>query len=203
MRLITVASLSILVLSCGGGAKPVVKGPSGGTGGTDDSMPLGQPCVERMLTMPADDSSAYGPLETGSDWATYEKVSTTPWVSKTHGGRFVETYVNAVGAAAYKSDAPVPEGTVIVKISWENEGGKASTKAGPIFVMKKEAAGYSPDHEDWSYGIHWAEPTEAQKKFLGGPIYWRGKSGKVEYCVKCHDNYDRELGGIPKEHRAW
>jgi hypothetical protein len=34
-------------------------------------------------------------------------------------------------------------------------------------------------------------------------VYWRGKSPKVGYCYKCHDNYDRELGGVPPEHRAY
>jgi len=68
--------------------------------------------------------------------------------------------------------------------------------------MRKEPAGYAPDHEDWSYAIHWAQPTAAQAKLLGGPIYWRGKSPKIEYCWKCHDNYDRSVGGIPSGHMA-
>jgi len=205
------AGLAALLSAAACGGKPTAPattpGPVAGGGdvpmATDDTKPLGQPCADRMLTMPPTDQTTFGPLEVGADWATYEKVSSSPWISKTHGARFVETYVNAAGAAAYKSEDPVPVGSTIVKISWENRGGKPTTVAGPIFVMRKEPAGYAPDHGDWSYGIHWAEPTPAQAKILGGPIYWRGKTDKVAYCVKCHDNYDRELGGIPPEHRAW
>jgi hypothetical protein len=69
--------------------------------------------------------------------------------------------------------------------------------------MRKEAAGYLPDHDDWFYGIHWEKPTPKQLEALGGPIYWRGKSKKVGYCYGCHDNYDREIGGVPKDSRAW
>lgn len=206
---VTVLGLSLAATACGGKASAPATTPAPGTAGeaapsaTDDSKPLGQPCVDRMLTMPDTDETKFGPLEVGADWASYEKLSRGPWVSKTHGARFVETYVNAAGAAAYKTDAPFPVGTTIVKISHEHQGGKPSSVAGPTFVMRKEPAGYAPDHGDWSYGIHWAEPTPAQAKVLGGPIYWRGKAGKVEYCVKCHDNYDREIGGIPVDQRAW
>ena len=170
---------------------------------TDDSMALGQPCADRMVTMAETDESKFGPLDVGADYQSYKKVSKEPFPSKTHGGRFVEVYVNDVGYQAYTKDEDYPPGTVIVKTSWENADGKPTSTPGPIFVMRKEAAGYSPDHEDWYYAIHWEKPTEAQLKFLKGPIYWRGKSAKVEYCWKCHDNYDKSIGGVPPDKRAW
>lgn len=148
--------------------------------------------------MPMDDGASYRPLEVGADYATYVKLNTAPVASETHGGRLVDTYVNAVGAAAYLDpDAAIPVGTVIVKTSLEVRAGQATGEAGPIFVMEKRAAGFDPDHGDWAYAIHWAAPPERWAAKLGGPIYWRTPSPKVGYCVECHDNYDRNLGDVP------
>ena len=36
---------------------------------------------------------------------------------------------------------------------------------------------------------------------LGGPVYWRTPSKKVDYCSECHENYDRGLGGVPVAQR--
>jgi hypothetical protein len=76
-------------------------------------------------------------------------------------------------------------------------------KAGPIFVMEKREAGFNPDQGDWWYAIHWAEPAESWTKKGGGPIYWRTPSPKAQYCFDCHDSFDRQLGGIPAESRAY
>jgi hypothetical protein len=159
------------------------------------------PQVAKMMTsmaMPSDDGSTYGPLELGADYASWVKMNTSPVLSETHGGRLVDTYVNAIGAAAYLDpDAAVPVGTVIVKTSMEASG----DVAGPIFVMDKRAPGFDPDHGDWGYAIHWAAPPARWAKKLGGPIYWRSPSHRVGYCVECHDNYDRNLGDVPGDHK--
>ena len=150
-----------------------------------------------------DDESRFGPLDIGSDYASYHKVSRAPFLSKTHGGRFVEVYVNDAGYEAYTHGNEPPVGTVLVKTSWESAAGQPSAVAGPIFVMRREPAGTAPDQGDWSYAIHWADPTPEQRRQLGGPIYWRGKSPRVSYCWKCHDNYEHEIGGVPSGLRAW
>ena len=150
------------------------------------------------MEMPMDDGATFGPLEVGADYASYVKMNTAPVASETHGGRLVDTYVNAVGAGAYLDpDAAIPVGTVIVKTSMEVRAGQVTGEAGPIFVMEKRAAGFDPDHGDWAYAIHWAAPPERWAATLGGPIYWRSPSHKVGYCVECHDNYDRNLGDVP------
>jgi hypothetical protein len=142
-----------------------------------------------------DAESRYGPLEVGADYATYRKVSAQPFLSRAHGDRWVEVYVTAEAADAYLSGDDMPAGAVVVKTSWLDEGGAPSRVAGPIFVMRKEPAGTDPAREDWWYAIHWAAPVGEYAE--GGPIYWRGHSKKAEYCwLKCHDNYDRGLGGL-------
>jgi hypothetical protein len=166
----------------------------------------GDPAAAAAPTAPAanDDAAVYAPLDVGADWRTYTRMNREPVLSRTHGGRLVDTWVNAVGAAAYRSDdAPIPVGTVIVKTSMEVAAGVATGEAGPIFVMAKREPGFSPDHDDWYFAIHWAEPPDRWRtKVGGGPVYWRTPSSKADYCWQCHENYDRFLGGVPAEQRA-
>jgi hypothetical protein len=142
---------------------------------------------------PADPESVYGPLEVGADYASYRRLTDRPFLSAVHGDRWVDVYVNEIGADAYLSGGPIPVGTVVVKTSWQAAGDQPSQTPGPIFVMEKRARGYAPDHDDWWYAIHWAAPP-AGSKFK--PMYWRGASPKAEYCTDCHDTYDRGLGGL-------
>lgn len=174
-------AMAMTLAACGGGAAM-------------DRQGAGMMSAKKMA---ADPAAQFGPLEAGSDYASYTKMNAAPVTSETHGGRLVDTYVNEVGAAAYlDDDAEIPVGTVVVKTSTEPGGG-----AGPIFVMEKRAAGFDPEHGDWAYAIHWAEPPATWAKRLGGPVYWRSPSPRVNYCVDCHDNYDRNLGGVPPDAR--
>ena len=142
-----------------------------------------------------DPESVFGPLEIGADYASYRKLTDEPFLSLDHGNRWVDVYVNEIGADAYEPPAEVPVGTVIVKTSVLDDGnGAPGTVAGPIFVMEKRAAGYAPDDGDWWYAIHWAAPPKDAK--MPGPIYWRGKSPRVDYCADCHSSYDRGIGGL-------
>ncbi len=177
-----------LLVACGG------KQPAGG--GTEEMSGMDM-MMSKSMNMSDDDGSQFGPLEIGADWATYVKMNTAPVPSETHGGRLVDTYVNPLGAAAYlDEDAEIPIGTVLVKTSQEPDG-----TPGPLFVMEKKSPGFDADRGDWYYAIHWADPAPAWKQKLGGPIYWRTPSKRAAYCVECHENYDRGLGGVPAPQR--
>jgi hypothetical protein len=171
MRSSDVRALVIVLGACGGAAPPA-----------DRASPP--------------DEDTFGPLEVGADYATYKRLTDQPFLSLVHGNRWVDVFVNDIGAAAYESTGDIPVGTVVVKTSWIGVDGAPSNIAGPIFVMQKRAKGYAPEHDDWWYAIHWADPPPADRKKLGGPIYWRGKSKRAEYCSDCHDSYDRSLGGL-------
>lgn len=183
MKKLALAAVAIVgLVGCGGAGAPMDRQGAG---------------MMSAKGMGADPAATFAPLEVGADYASYVKFNTSPVVSETHGGRLVDTYVNAVGAAAYlDEEAELPVGAVIVKTSTERDGAP-----GPIFVMEKRAPGFDPEHGDWAYAIHWAAPPAAWAKKLGGPIYWRSPSPRVGYCVECHDNYDRNLGGIPSDQR--
>jgi hypothetical protein len=174
----------LLIAACGGpAARP---GPPGGAGGAPGGGGGGGGGGEET----------FGPLEVGADYATYRRVTDEPFRSLDHGNRWVHVYVNAIGVEPYLDGGDIPVGTVVVKTSVQNVDGRPSDIPGPIFVMEKRAAGYAPEHADWWYAIHWESPPPEDAKKFGGPIYWRGRSQRVEYCWKCHDDYANSLGGL-------
>jgi len=153
----------------------------------------------------ADPNAVYGPLDVGADYTSYRKVTKAPQISKTHGGRLVEIWVNDVGYDAYVGEKDeLPVGSIIVKTSEEVEDGKGIGVAGPIFVMQKREAGYDPDRNDWYYALHWEQVPQRWKKAVrADQVYWRSPSPKVGYCWKCHEDYLRELGMPSKGNRVW
>lgn len=146
--------------------------------------------------MAATTEDTFGPLEVGADYASYRKLTDKPFLSLDHGNRWVDVYANELGAEPYLANADIPVGSIFVKTSWQNVDNAPSDVAGPIFVMEKRAPGYAPETGDWYYAIHWASPPPADAKKFGGPIYWRGKSRRVQYCLDCHDSYNNSLGGL-------
>ena len=143
------------------------------------------------------------PADSWSTWKTsFTNVSPGPWISKPHGKRFVEIYVNELGLEAYKTlGAPIPVGTIVVKPSWENVDGVPGPP-GPLFVMERMPEGFAPDSEDWFYAFQWADPPAKWADKIGKNVDWRSPSEKIEYCADCHDILDRGLGMLPKERMA-
>jgi hypothetical protein len=179
------------LVGCGGGAQPAKPGDKMGK---MDSMMM------ESGGGAGDEHSQFGPLEVGADWASYTRLNKASFPSQTHGGRLVDTYVNDVGLAAFKAGEDMPVGSIVVKTSKDATDGSE----GPIFVMEKRAAGYNPDHGDWWFAIHWANPPEKWRKRLGGgPIYWRTPSNKARYCQDCHDDYVTGMGGVPEDQQTW
>jgi hypothetical protein len=174
---------------CGGAGGA---GPTPSAGGDREAQ-----LRARATAQPGDDpESVFGPLDVGADYLQYRKVTDKPFQSLDHGNRWVDVYVNTLGAAAYLSGADMPVGSIVVKTSWQNDDGRPSNVEGPLFIMEKRAAGYAPGHGDWYYAIYWAHPPPAEAQKFGGPFYWRGKSPRAAYCWECHDSYDRQLGGL-------
>ena len=180
----TLAALLVGTLAaCGGGGK---------MGKMDSEMMEGG-------GMAPDEASQFAPLEIGTDWQSYTKLNKASYLSETHGGRMVDTYVNEAGFEAFKKGEDLPVGSIVVKTSKDSKDGTE----GPLFVMEKRAPGFNKEHGDWWFAIHWANPPEKWKKTLGGPVYWRTPSKKAMYCSDCHDNYVTGMGGVPEAQQAW
>ena len=89
-----------------------------------------------------------------ADYRNWTSANTLPANPGFHGGRFLLTWVNTVGAEEYlkyaEEDVNIPAGTVIAKESFAvTEAGKV--QKGPLFIMEKVAAGVSPETDDWYY----------------------------------------------------
>ncbi len=161
--------------------------------------PKAVPVPDKKAPVEGTDTPAPASDDSWSDWKSWTNVSPGPWISPTHGKRFVEIYVNEVALEAYKSkEAEMPVGSIVVKPSWANEDG-APGADGPLFIMEKMPSGFAPDSEDWFYGFQWPDPPEKWKKKLGSNVDWRSPSEKIEYCSDCHDVIPRGLGMPPQE----
>ena len=127
---------------------------------------------------------AEGYAESGNRWAaaysSWKTYAARPYVSDTHGARFVNNYANERGAANYglfESAGPAPEGTVLAKDSFTVKGGRVA--AGPLFLMEKMAAGFDADTRDWRYTL--ILPSGRIVGSTGG-----AGTGKVAFCAECH-----------------
>lgn len=108
----------------------------------------------------------------GADYKSYTVINSTPHKSESHEKRLVTIYVNKTGADAYrKLSAPLPEGTIIAKETFEDKNGKPG-KLVEISVMKKLKAGQSKDSGDWYFAV--LNPDGTLKE----------ENGKT--CIECH-----------------
>lgn len=109
--------------------------------------------------------------------------STTPFISATHGKRFVNHYINDIGRDAYMSfnedDLVMPVGSIAVKESYMIIK-KGKVRRGPLFVMEKVAAGTFPDTDDWKYTT-----IIPNGKILGETGTDTAK--KEKFCHDCHE----------------
>ena len=143
---------------------------------TDDEARDAYACVQAAMTE--------GYAKSGHRWAmaypSWKNHAARPYVSDTHGARFVNNYANERGAANYglfEDAGPAPEGTVLAKDSFTVKGGRVA--AGPLFLMEKMAAGFDADTRDWRYTL--ILPSGKVVGSTGG-----AGTGKVAFCAECH-----------------
>ena len=116
----------------------------------------------------------------GLDFRAYKLVTKHPQVSATHGGMFVNHWVNDKGAALYTKwedmdGAKFDVGTIFAKESFRVTK-KGEVKRGPLFLMEKVAADVAPD--GWVYTRLF--PNGKYQRTNGN------KSEKMAFCHECH-----------------
>lgn len=126
------------------------------------------------------------PAEFVADYRNWTAANTLPANPGFHGGRFLLTWVNAVGAEEYlkykDEDVNIPAGTVIAKESFAvSEKGKV--EKGPLFIMEKVAAGVSPETDDWYY-------------MMVGPNGVPQAVPVIPACSECHQGNFGFRGGL-------
>ncbi|MFQ5896237.1 MAG: cytochrome P460 family protein [Nitrospinota bacterium] len=115
-------------------------------------------------------------------YKSWKRVTPKHIFSESHGKRWILTYVNKVAEeAAAKEKFPFPPGSVIVKDSFRNQGGKPGQREF-LFVMKKEDPGSQPEAGDW----YWAIATPDFRVLRWRGRLFEGYGGNVDYCIECH-----------------
>lgn len=90
---------------------------------------------------------------------------------------FRQIYVNTTGEAVNRGSEgfPYPEGTILVKESFNNAAALASRANAELTLMIKLAQGQSPETGDWEY----IQGVEGARRGTGD-------SGLGEFCRDCH-----------------
>lgn len=121
-----------------------------------------------------------------ADYPGWTPASAFPAAPGFHGGRFLMTYVNAIGAEEYlkykTENVSIPAGTRIAKESFEVDDGGKVTK-GPLFLMEKVVAGTSPETDDWYYMM--VSPDGAPQAV-----------NVIVTCSECHQGNFGDQGGL-------
>lgn len=118
--------------------------------------------------------------DTGKGYQAWTRHNRAPFVSLTHGRRYVNVYANE-DAADYGTgmlDVPLPAGAVIAKDSFVVTADGEVTP-GPLFVMEKMPSGFNYLTGDWRYAMI----TPAGD--LAGRTLGEGAE-RVEFCIACH-----------------
>ena len=127
------------------------------------------------------------------------KMNSRSWNSRTHGHRWVNTYVSKEAVAAYQKSDTIPEGGLVIKESFEDSQGKPSQTPGPLYVMHKGPLSESPRTGGWQYALLWGNPVPGNPENIQGPVTWLPGERHLNSCVKCHGHFKEVdyLGGVP------
>jgi len=149
------------------------------------------------------DEAAAGYAKAGlkemANYTSWTNVATSPYQAGTHGDRYVNNWVNAIGEARYRKYeelGTMPVGSVVAKDSF-SVNSKGQTSAGPMFLMEKMANGFAPDTGNWRYTMI----------MPNGVVFGRtnGKnSSAMEFCAACHGGVAEDqdyLLLLPDEYR--
>ena len=128
------------------------------------------------------------------------KMNFKTWNSRTHGHRWVNTYVSKEAVEVYKNSKLLPEGSLVVKESFENVDGKSSTTSGPLYVMFKGKISDSSSTGGWQYALQWDKPVPGNHEGIETPVKWLPGDPNLNSCVRCHNRFKAAdyLGGIPE-----
>lgn len=131
-------------------------------------------------------------------YRSWQRFNTTPYLSATHGNHYVNNYANEIAAdyGRFESAGTLPVGSVLAKDSFAvtRTGG---ILLGPLFLMEKMPAGFSPVSGDWRYSE--VTPDGELLGRTGGP-----GARRVGYCIACHlarESFDH-LYFIPEDRRV-
>jgi len=138
-------------------------------------------------------------LAVAGHYRGWKNFARQPYVSDTHGGRYVNNYGNSLAASygKYEEAGRMPVGAMLAKDSFAAKG-NGKLAAGPLFLMEKMAAGFNKDSGNWRYTM--VLPSGQVFGTTNG-----AGSAKMQFCYECHMSVAEEqdsLMFLPDEYRA-
>lgn len=118
--------------------------------------------------------------EIAEDYTSWTRHNTAPYLSATHGNRFVNNYANTIARDYANLDAveSLPQGSILAKDSFEvTKDGDVLT--GPLALMEKMEPGFNPQSRDWRYTMILPDGS------VFGITNAQG-SDRVQFCIECH-----------------
>lgn len=109
-------------------------------------------CMEAAMIEGYSPASGVPGVPEYRDWLL---LSTSPFVSATHGSMMINHIANPVAAEMYTqwegmAGLRFPEGSILAKESYRITS-SGEVRVGPLFMMEKAASGASPETDDWIY----------------------------------------------------
>jgi hypothetical protein len=136
---------------------------------------------------------------TAARYRSWRRFNDAPYLSDTHGNRYVNNYANPIAVdAGYGHSKPgvrMPAGAIIAKDSFtytrENK-----LFPGALFIMEKLAEGTSPATADWRYAMILPDGSIFGDSAAGG-------AAKMEFCHVCHSQVAEfdQLFFVPENYR--
>ena len=132
-------------------------------------------------------------------YQTWRRYNLTPYVSATHGSRYVNNYANPQAEAygQFENAGTLPQGSVMAKDSFEVTD-RGDVLTGPLALMEKMQPGFNPESRNWRYMMIMPDGK------VFGTTDGEG-SERVEFCAECHLAAGEEndhLFFIPEKYRV-
>jgi hypothetical protein len=136
---------------------------------------------------------------TAARYRGWVRFNDAPYLSDTHGNRYVNNYANAIAVDAgyghMKPGVGMPAGAIIAKDSFTyTTDGKLFP--GALFIMEKLAKGTHPNTADWRYAMILPDGSIFGDSAAGG-------AAKMNFCNVCHERraeFD-QLFFVPEPYR--
>ena len=134
------------------------------------------------------------------EYRGWQLLSTSPFVSATHGSMLINHHVNPVAAELYTqwegmAGQYFPVGSILAKESFRITP-SGEVRAGPLFLMEKARPGASPETSDWIYTRVFTD-GRVQRTLGEG-------SDRMMFCHDCHAATIDEFDAMffpPEEYR--
>ncbi|MEW5704251.1 MAG: cytochrome P460 family protein [Pseudomonadota bacterium] len=158
------------------------------------------------------DSYQAGGNPIAATYMGWQRFNSAPFLSGTHGARYVNTYGNekASGYGLFEKGGPLPKGAILVRDSFmvsdacltgdvvfgEKTPPGVIACVGPLFIMEKMEKGFNQASGDWRFTMIWP----------GGTLFGttKGPGAKnIDFCMNCHEvaEKDDHIFYTPEEYR--